>query len=53
MVKMVKCWHLEHEGPGELVEHGVGVVVGGGGHVAQALPWGEEVTTVHGKYVKT
>ena len=29
--------HLEHEGPGELVEHGVRVVVGGGGDVTEAL----------------
>ena len=28
---------LEHEGSGELVEDGVGVMVGGGGHVAQGL----------------
>jgi len=30
--------YLEHECPGELVEDGVGVVVVGGGDVAQPLP---------------
>ena len=29
--------HLEHEGPGELVEDGVRVVMGGGGDVTEAL----------------
>ena len=29
--------HLEHESPGQLVEHGVRVVVGGGGDVTEAL----------------
>ena len=31
--------HLEHEGPGELIEYSVRVMVGGGGHIAQAPPY--------------